>query len=156
MSPQKSKNQHKFTISTHINTANICKYIQNLNLNEHLKTNKTNPSIHPLNQPPRALHDFVAASMQLAQMAASKGAPLERLETNWFPRFTCGPVGVAKQPTHQDKDINPNQILEIKLKKSVFVVVCWLLGSLEVCLLSSSCLGCTVLKKRGGNLQVKC
>lgn len=68
----------------------------------------------------------------------------------------AGPVGVAKQPTHHDKDINPNQILEIKLKKSIFVVVCWLVvefGSLSVEQFLSRVY--SVEKKRGGSLQVK-
>lgn len=157
MSPQKSKNRHKFTISTHINKANICKYVQHFNLKEHLK-NKQNKSIHPLNQPPAAPY---TTSWQL-RCNWPKWLHLKVLHwRDWKPTdflgSLAGPVGVAKQPTYQDKDINPNQILEIKIKQSVFVgcllvvgefgsFICWaVLGS-----------GVQCWKKRGGNLQVKC
>ena len=34
---------------------------------------------------PLALQDLLAASMQLDQVAASRKAPLEMLDTNWLP-----------------------------------------------------------------------
>lgn len=148
MSPQKSKNRHKFTISTHINKANICKYVQNFNLKEHLK-NKQNKSIHPLNQPPAAPY---TTSWQL-RCNWPKWLHLKVLHwRDWKPTDFLeaeATVGVAKQPTYQQQGYKPKPNFR---DQNQTVGFCWLFvgcwGVWKFYLLSSSWLGCTVLKKK--------